>query len=113
MANSKATDIQRATPPTRRRQGRLRLIVGYLAIAAILPYFLVKLAWVAGSSVGINATSAVDQSVVRGGNLITMAMEVIAAFIILRSPTPGGACGPRPGWFLRRPGWEPVCWRPS
>ncbi|WP_051214915.1 hypothetical protein [Granulicoccus phenolivorans] len=102
MANSKATDIQRATP-TRRRQGRLRLIVGYLAIAAILPYFLVKLAWVAGSSVGINATSAVDQSVVRGGNLITMAMEVIAAFIILAFTHSWGLRAP--AWLVLAPAW--------
>lgn len=84
-----------STPP-RRRGGRSRLIVGYLAIVAILPYFTLKLAWISGSTVGITSVSPVDAAVVTGGNIVTAALEVAAAFVILAFTH---------SWGLRAPAW--------
>lgn len=88
--------------PTR-RHGRARLLVGYLSIAAILPYFLLKLAWVAGSTVGIATTSPIDADVLRGGNAVTMALEVVAAFIILAFTHSWGLRAP--AWLVLAPAW--------
>ena len=89
--------------PTARRHGRARLVVGYLAIAAILPYFLLKLAWLAGSTVGIATTSPIDADVLRGGNAVTMALEVVAAFIILAFTHSWGLRAP--AWLVLAPAW--------
>ncbi|AOS63892.1 hypothetical protein [Actinoalloteichus hymeniacidonis] len=69
--------------PARRRSSRIRLIVGYAAILAILPYFTLKLFWIAGSTAGITSASSVDPAVIQGGNIVTAAMEIIAALIII------------------------------
>ncbi len=86
-----------------RRTGRARLIIGYLAIIAILPYLLLKAAWIAGSTVGIVSPSPADAAVVQGGNVVTAAMEIIAIVIILMFTH---SWGERiPAWLVLGPTW--------
>ncbi|AXE38023.1 hypothetical protein [Acidipropionibacterium virtanenii] len=94
-----------ATGPgsTARRHGRARLVIGYLSIAAILPYFILKLAWVAGSTAGIATASPIDADVLWGGNAVTMALEVVAAFIILAFTHSWGLRAP--AWLVLAPAW--------
>ncbi|MCP2283247.1 hypothetical protein APR04_002150 [Promicromonospora umidemergens] len=84
------------SPSTARRDGRARFVVGYLAVAAVLPYLVLKLMWISGSTVGIAETSPLDAAVVQGGNLVTVAMELFAVAIILAFTH---------SWGLRAPAW--------
>jgi len=93
--------IPAAGPP--QRTGRARLVVGYLAIAAILPYFTLKLFWIAGSTVGISTVSPLGAAVVRGGNTVTAAMEVVAIVIILAFTHSWGLRAP--AWLVLAPTW--------
>ncbi|WP_075741393.1 MULTISPECIES: hypothetical protein [Actinoalloteichus] len=57
--------------------------MGYTAVAAVLPYFILKLIWISGSDIGIIRTSSVDPAVLQGGNIATAALEIIAVAIII------------------------------
>ncbi|WP_309132721.1 hypothetical protein [Brevibacterium sp.] len=85
---------------------RTRLIVGYLAIAMILPYFLLKIAWIMGSTIGIARVSPLDAEVVQGGNVITAAMEVLAGAIILAFTHSWGSRVP--AWLVLPPVWVAI-----
>jgi hypothetical protein len=82
---------------------RTRILVGYLAIAALLPYFALKLAWIAGSTLGIAHTSQAEDAVVQGGNIATAAMEMIAVVIILAFTHSWGRRVP--AWLVLPPTW--------
>lgn len=103
VAVDEADTVTTDFSPPRRRSGRGRLIVGYLAIVAILPYFTLKLAWISGSTVGITSVSPVDAAVVTGGNIVTAAMEVVAAFVILTFTHDWGLRAP--AWLVLIPTW--------
>lgn len=91
MENSTATSD--ATPrrrvaagnalPSAARPSWARLVIGYLAIAAVVPYLTLKVLWILGSTAGILAPSPLDPAVVQNGNLATVVMELIAVGIIL------------------------------
>lgn len=82
---------------------RTRILVGYLAIAALLPYFALKLTWIAGSTLGIAHTSPAEVAVVQGGNIATAAMEVLAVLIILAFTHSWGRR--LPAWLVLPPTW--------
>ena len=92
----------RATTAPVPRSGRTR-VIGHLAIAAILPYLLLKIAWIAGSTVGVASTSPVDAAVLQGGNLVTAAMEVVAVLVILTFTGSWGLS--LPPWLTLAPAW--------
>jgi hypothetical protein len=75
---------------------QVRLVIGYLAVAALLPYLLLKLAWIGGSTIGIIEQSPVDDAILLAGNILTAALEVAAAVIILAFTH---------NWGLRVPAW--------
>ena len=74
-----------ATPPPNRLQ-RLRTVAAAATIAACLPYAALKVAWLAGSSVG-SATAQGAASLHDGrhsvGNVATLAMELVAVLLAL------------------------------
>lgn len=79
------------------------MIVGYVTVAAILPYLILKLIWISGSTVGISDPSPLDAAVVDGGNVVTATMELIAIAIVL---TFTHSWGPRvPAWLVLVPAW--------
>ncbi|ASO20898.1 hypothetical protein FHR81_001867 [Actinoalloteichus hoggarensis] len=103
---STATDAGATVPtpaPRGRRDSRVRLIVGYAAIVAVLPYFLLKAAWIAGSTIGITGASSIDAAVVQGGNIATAALEIGAIGIILLFTHAWGARVP--AFLVLAPTW--------
>lgn len=106
LAGSVSSEQRRGNPERHapgRRPGWARLTVGYLAIGAVLPYLALKLAWIAGSTVGIVTPSPADAAVVRGGNIITALMEVVAVAVILVFTHASGAR--IPAWLVLAPTW--------
>lgn len=93
---------RRSTAAPAPRPDRTR-VIGHLAIAAILPYLLLKIAWIAGSTVGIVSASPVDAAVLQGGNLVTAAMEVVAVLVILTFTRSWGLSVPP--WLVLAPTW--------
>ncbi|OYN92419.1 hypothetical protein [Parenemella sanctibonifatiensis] len=85
-----------ADTPAAAPTSTLRLIIGYLAIVAVLPYLILKLMWISGSTVGILEPSPLDPAVVRNGNIVTAVMELIAIAVILAFTH---------RWGLRLPAW--------
>lgn len=79
-----------------RRAGSARLVVGYLAIAAMLPYLLLKLAWVSGSLVGIADTGKADDPTLFALNVATLGMDLTAVAVVLAFTH---------SWGLRVPAW--------
>lgn len=86
-ATSDATPGRRAAAgnalPTATRPSWARLAIGYLAVAAVVPYLALKVLWILGSTAGIRAPSPFGPAVVQNGNLATVVMELIAVGIIL------------------------------
>ncbi|MER6504365.1 hypothetical protein ABT218_34840 [Streptomyces sp. NPDC001455] len=90
-------------PEGERRRSSARMLIGYLAIAAILPYFVLKLLWISGSTVGFNSSTPVDPAFLRGGNIVTAGLEIIGAAIILAFTH---SWGQRiPAWLVLAPVW--------
>ena len=85
--------------PSRAHQPRRwhRVVVGYLVVAAILPYLLLKAAWITGSTIGFATESSVDPRVMLGGNIATAGMELVAIAVVLAFTRMTGACAFRPG----------------
>jgi hypothetical protein len=75
---------------------RIRAAIGYLVVAAVLPYLLLKAAWIMGSTIGFAAESSVDPGVLLGGNIVTAAMELVAIVVVLALTH---------GWGMRLPAW--------
>jgi hypothetical protein len=86
-------DPSGAHQPGRRHRG----VVGYLVVAAILPYLLLKAAWITGSTTGFATDSSVDPRVLLGGNIMTAGMELVAIVVVLAFTH---------GWGMRLPAWS-------
>ena len=88
-------------PPPRRR-----LAACAVTVLACLPYLTLKVAWLAGSSVGVASTAAASgmhdgRYVV--GNLITLGMDLVAIALVLALTFRWGR--QLPGWLLVLPVW--------
>ncbi|MFD8951443.1 hypothetical protein ACFV0B_21590 [Streptomyces xanthophaeus] len=85
----------RASEP---RPGRVRLVLGALAVAATVPYLLLKAAWVAGSHLGIPADSVLREPgpVLLVANAVTLAMDACVILLVLVLTRP---------WGMRVPAW--------
>jgi len=85
---------------------RRRLAVCVATVLACVPYLALKVAWLAGSSVGIRSGAAGaemhDERYVVG-NLVTMGMELVAIGLLLALTFPWGRRVP--GWLLAVPVW--------
>jgi hypothetical protein len=96
--------------PARRR--RLRLAVGYAAVAATLPYLTLKALWVSGGTIGMADPAFFADPAYLAGNLVTMGMDAVVVLLALAFTLAGGsAC--RPGWCCSRCGSRPASWSPS
>ncbi|GED05275.1 hypothetical protein AUR04nite_08070 [Glutamicibacter uratoxydans] len=74
-----------------------------LTAIGVLPYFLLKLAWIFGSQWGIESPSKLDGTVVLMGNIITASLDVLLVAIVV-------ALGRRaalkiPWWLILIPAW--------
>ncbi len=85
---------------------RRRLVLCAATVAACLPYLVLKLAWLAGSSVGTTSGPAGaalrDQRYVVG-NLVTVGMVLVAIALVVALTFPWGSRVP--GWLLAVPVW--------
>ncbi|MEX5717342.1 hypothetical protein [Geodermatophilus maliterrae] len=86
-----------------RPRGRHRVVIGYLVVAAILPYLLLKAAWIAGSTIGFATESSVDPGVLLGGNILTAGMELVAIVVVLAFTHDWGMR--LPAWLVLLPAW--------
>ncbi|MFD8479430.1 hypothetical protein [Kitasatospora sp. NPDC059673] len=84
------------------RRDRLRTVICVGTIAATLPYLALKIAWVAGSSIGVHGDGMHSGSMI-GANLATLGMDAIAAALALALARPWGRRVP--GWLLILPMW--------
>lgn len=65
------------------RPSRLRLLVGWAAIASALPYLTLKLLWLGGATVGITDAAFAGDPKMFGLNLFTLVMDVVAIGLAL------------------------------
>ncbi|WP_433014993.1 hypothetical protein [Kribbella sp. CA-294648] len=87
------------------RNGRVRLLVGWGAVAACVPYLTLKLAWLTGSGVGTTGSGAgmmADPKYVVG-NLLTMGMDLVAVVVALAFTYRWGQR--LPSWLVLGPIW--------
>jgi hypothetical protein len=74
--------------------GRVRLLVGCGAIAATIPYLLLKLHWILGGTVGMVDPARLQNATYFYANIVTFGMDLVAVVIAL-------AC--TSAWGLRIP----------
>ncbi len=79
-----------------RREGVTRLIAGYAAIAFILPYLALKIAWISGAPVGMPNKSLVADPIMLALNILTFCMDAVAILLALAFTH---------SWGLRVPAW--------
>ncbi|GAA1573906.1 hypothetical protein GCM10009789_29260 [Kribbella sancticallisti] len=65
------------------RFSRLPLLAGYATVAAMLPYLSIKVAWLAGSDLGLAEPGLMRTTPFVVGNLLTALMEVVGAALAL------------------------------
>ena len=78
------------------RKGGARLIAGYAAIAFILPYLTLKIAWISGTPVGMLNKSLVAEPTMLALNILTFFMDAVAILLALTFTH---------SWGLRAPAW--------
>lgn len=82
---------------------RIRLLVGYATVLAILPYLGLKLAWVAGSTIGIDRPEVAEDPTLYGLNLLTLLMDSVAIGVVLAFTHRWGQR--LPAWLILPPIW--------
>ncbi|MFD1717942.1 hypothetical protein [Georgenia deserti] len=82
------------------------MLVGYATVLAVLPYLTLKVAWIAGSTVGIVRPSTLDASTVRTGNMVTASLELIAVGVVLTFTHTWGLR--LPAWLVLAPAWAGI-----
>lgn len=81
----------------------VRLVVGYAAIAATLPYLSLKLLWVFGVPVGLTDPDSMNETFWVSVNALTFAMDFVAAALALTFTHDWGRRAP--AWLLLLPMW--------
>jgi len=84
-------------------RGRHRVVIGYVVLTAILPYLLLKVAWITGSTIGFATESSVASGVLLGGNIATAGMELVAIGVVLAFTHDWGMR--LPAWLVLLPAW--------
>lgn len=92
-----------ATTRPGRRMRVARYLVGYVAVAAILPYLSLKLAWLSGSTVGWADPELARGSGLYSLNIATAGMDVVALAAALTFTHRWGRRVP--GWLVLFPLW--------
>ena len=90
-------------PTIATRHGWTRLIVGYVSVMAVMPYLIVKLMWIFGSTAGFLVPSPLGPTVLRNGNIVTVVMELVAIGVILAFTHSWGLR--LPAWLVLVPAW--------
>jgi hypothetical protein len=65
------------------RKGVTRLIVGYAAIAFMIPYLALKIAWISGAPVGMRNRALVGEPAMLALNILSFGMDAIAVALAL------------------------------
>ncbi|MEU6881197.1 hypothetical protein [Streptomyces sp. NPDC046712] len=91
--------------PAPGRPGTARRILRALAVVACLPYISLKIAWVAGSDVGIPAGSVLleNRELMAAVNAISVVMDAVVVLLALLLTQPWGRRVPT--WLLAFPMW--------
>lgn len=87
------------TQPVSRRVATARKVLCGIAVAASLPYLALKLAWLSGSTFGVDDPGSSEPGSIRALNALTIVMEVIAVTAALALARP---------WGKRLPAWLPA-----
>ncbi|GAA2453630.1 hypothetical protein GCM10010191_85430 [Actinomadura vinacea] len=90
-------------PPGRGRPSAVRLAVCYATIAACVPYIVLKLAWLSGSTIGWNDEEMAEGAAIYAANAITMGMDAVAVLVALAFTHPWGRR--LPAWLVIVPIW--------
>ncbi len=88
-------------PPGSTRADRIRRRLAIGAIAATLPYSVLKIAWLSGSRVGLSGSTFGTSGVMHAGNALTLALDLVA--LLLAITVFSAARAPR--WFLLPTMW--------
>lgn len=74
----------------------MRKIAGWIAVAAAIPYIVLKALWVAGVGVGVNDPALMDSAGMVAANAVTGLLEVVGVIVALAFLMP---------WGMRVPSW--------
>lgn len=81
----------------------LRSWIGWVAVVAPIPYLCLKVAWVAGSRLGITEPGDLTGSTYRAANVASIGADLIACVVALALFQPFGRR--LPGWLVLGPMW--------
>ncbi|MFF1874618.1 hypothetical protein [Kitasatospora herbaricolor] len=87
------------SPLVSRRVATARKALCGIAVAACLPYLVLKLAWLSGSTFGVDNPGGSEAASLRALNALTVVMEAIAVAAALALTRP---------WGKRLPAWLPT-----
>jgi hypothetical protein len=96
-------DTRRRAPTASARPSRVRIAVGYATIACALPYFVLKLIWLSGGTVGVSDLTMLHDAGMFALNTITAGMDLVAMLIALAFTHRWGLRVP--AWLLLPPMW--------
>ncbi|WP_198285919.1 hypothetical protein [Saccharomonospora marina] len=82
---------------------KLRLAVGYAAIAGTLPYLALKFSWLSGGDLGVVDPEAMATPEMYFGNAFTAGMDVVAIVVALAFTHDWG--NRLPAWLVLFPAW--------
>lgn len=80
-----------------------RPLIGYTAVAATLPYLILKVAWLSGSTVGFNDLAMAHDSALYSANLVTALLDLVALLLALTFTHRFGRRAP--AWLILLPIW--------
>ncbi|MEU7729718.1 hypothetical protein AB0B78_31475 [Streptomyces sp. NPDC040724] len=103
MAHSATAKQPEASATAGPKIERSRIVVGYAAVVATLPYLLLKVIWVCGGSLGILDRELAEGSTLFVANLATMGMDGVAVVIALAFTHRWGQR--LPAWLVLFPMW--------
>ncbi|MFE6839340.1 hypothetical protein ACFVFI_31495 [Streptomyces sp. NPDC057705] len=103
MAHSAPAEHPEASAAAGPKIERSRIVVGYAAVAATLPYLLLKVVWVYGGGLGIMDRELAEGSTLFVANLATMGMDGVAVLIALAFTHRWGQR--LPAWLVLFPMW--------
>jgi hypothetical protein len=96
-------DTRRRAPTASARPGGVRIAVGYTTIACALPYFVLKLIWLSGGTLGVSDLTMLHDAGMIALNTITAGMDLVAILIALAFTHQWGLRVP--AWLVLPPMW--------
>jgi hypothetical protein len=96
-------ETRRRAPAASAPPSRVRIAVGYATIACALPYFVLKLIWLSGGTLGVSDLTMLHDAGMIALNTITAGMDLVAILIALAFTHRWGLRVP--AWLLLPPMW--------